>query len=284
MKKLKPFFSLLLIVVTIGLVTWYINAHPAIIHDFLSVNPLVFVLVLALYGAQLAALIQIYKYTIRLTGKIISNSENILLTSYSTVINFIGPLQSGPGFRALYLKKKHGLSFKKYATATLAYYVFYGAFSVAALFLGSTFWYIGFVILLVALGLAVFGTRIVGRFHLDGKWLPYLAVAAFVQVVIFALIYFVELRSIDSGTTIAQSLSYAGTANLSLFAALTPGAIGIREAFLVFTQSLHHISTNAILAASIIDRAVYICYLGILLGLGVTLHVKDRLQPKGDKN
>ncbi|MFS8118073.1 MAG: hypothetical protein ACMG55_06215 [Microcoleus sp.] len=284
MKRLKPFLSLVLVIATISLITWYVGAHPAIIHDFLSVSPLVLVLVLALYGAQLAALIQIYKYTIRLTGKMISNSENILLTSYSNVINFIGPLQSGPGFRALYLNKRHGISFKKYATATLAYYVFYGVFSMAALFLGSTFWYVGFMLLLAALGLTIFGERIVTGVRLDGKWLPHLAVAALVQVLIFSLIYFVELRSIDSSITISQSLSYAGTANLSLFAALTPGAIGIREAFLVFTQSLHHISTNIIVAASIIDRAVYVSYLGILLGLGVTLHVKDKLLPKDNKS
>jgi uncharacterized membrane protein YbhN (UPF0104 family) len=77
-----------------------------------------------------------------------------------------------------------------------------------------------------------------------------------------------------------QTLSYAGAANFSLYAALTPGAIGIREAFLVFSQGIHHISSSVIVAANVIDRAVFLLFLGLLF-VGVTLlHAKDKLGVK----
>jgi uncharacterized membrane protein YbhN (UPF0104 family) len=76
-----------------------------------------------------------------------------------------------------------------------------------------------------------------------------------------------------------------------MFAALTPGAIGIREAFLVFTQNLHHISSSTIVAANILDRAIYLVFLGLLFLLVVSTHAKDKLrvtqlharQKEGDK-
>jgi hypothetical protein len=73
-----------------------------------------------------------------------------------------------------------------------------------------------------------------------------------------------------------QAVVYGGAANFSLFVALTPGAIGFREAFLEFSRQLHHIPTSGILAASVIDRSVYVAFLGLLFLMTVGLHVGDR--------
>jgi uncharacterized membrane protein YbhN (UPF0104 family) len=69
-------------------------------------------------------------------------------------------------------------------------------------------------------------------------------------------------------------ITYTGAANFALFVALTPGAIGIREAFLLFTRHLHHISSANIVAANIIDRAIFIVVLGVLFGLTLGFHAK----------
>jgi uncharacterized membrane protein YbhN (UPF0104 family) len=91
-----------------------------------------------------------------------------------------------------------------------------------------------------------------------------LAAATFLQIAIVTLIYFVELRAVAPGTTFGQAVVYSGAANLALFVSLTPGAIGFRETFLVFSKHLHHVSNATIVTVNIIDRAMYIVLLLVL--------------------
>jgi uncharacterized membrane protein YbhN (UPF0104 family) len=108
--------------------------------------------------------------------------------------------------------------------------------------------------------------------------LGWLFAATAAQMTVQVVIFYTELRSVDASISFAQALTYTGAANFALFVSLTPGAIGIREAFLVFSQGLHHISSAAIVAANVIDRAVYLMLLGILFILVLSLHAKDKLR------
>jgi uncharacterized membrane protein YbhN (UPF0104 family) len=110
-----------------------------------------------------------------------------------------------------------------------------------------------------------------------------LFVATIVQLGVWALIFYIELSAIHTGAKPTQALAYGGTANLAVFVAMTPGAIGFREAFLAFTQKLHGIDTTNILAASIIDRAVYVVFLGALFLFILALHADRRFRVKLDK-
>ena len=107
-----------------------------------------------------------------------------------------------------------------------------------------------------------------------------LGVATLVQVLAVCAVYFVELRSLDPTVTLSQALAYTGAANFALFVALTPGAIGFREAFLLFSQKLHHIPNDIIVAANVLDRAIYILFLGALFVLVLVLHAGSKLQVK----
>jgi uncharacterized membrane protein YbhN (UPF0104 family) len=87
----------------------------------------------------------------------------------------------------------------------------------------------------------------------------------------------VQLNAVDPGITASQVAVYTGAANLALFVSFTPGAIGFRESFLVFTQQLHHISNSTIVAANTIDRSVYVLML-LILGLVIlATHARRRL-------
>jgi uncharacterized membrane protein YbhN (UPF0104 family) len=103
-------------------------------------------------------------------------------------------------------------------------------------------------------------------------------VATLAQLLVQVVIYSLELHAAGSHASLGQAVSYTGAANFALFAALTPGAIGIREAFLVFTHNLHHIGNNTIVAANIIDRAAYLVFLGILFVIVFGLHANRRLK------
>jgi uncharacterized membrane protein YbhN (UPF0104 family) len=104
--------------------------------------------------------------------------------------------------------------------------------------------------------------------------------ATLLQLALQAVIFGIELHNVDPGVSIGQIMSYTGVANLAIFVALTPGAIGIRESFLLFSQNLHHINSSTIVAAHVTDRAIYLLFLGILFVLVISLHAKDKLHVK----
>ena len=246
---------------------YYFTHHPEVGHQLQTTSLIVVVVILGLYLAGVTALALITIATVRLCHIKLSSRESLLLTAYSSIVNFFGPLQSGPAFRAIYLKTKHGLNLKKYAGATLMYYFFYGSFSVILLLSGVLKWWLvpvvvsGAVVTYVLLQQPVVSKRLQG---IDKRGWYFLALATLLQIIIVTVIYYVELQTVAPGTQVSQAIIYSGAANLSLFVSLTPGAIGFRESFLLFSQQLHHVSNSAIVAANILDRTLYVVLLLVL--------------------
>ncbi|HEX4662337.1 MAG TPA: lysylphosphatidylglycerol synthase domain-containing protein [Candidatus Saccharimonadales bacterium] len=281
MSNLKKILASLIIVATAVAFGYYIWAHPELLAQLAHVNPLVLGSLVLLYGSTLIVLSLILMFTLQLCSAKLAFRENLLLTCYTAIVNFFGPLQSGPGFRGIYLKRKHKVSLKKYTMASLIYYGFFALFSGVMLCAATKFWWISLLLLAVALIVVAALARLyTHRFGLNAKAIILLALATLAQVLVMVAIYFVELHSVNSHITLAQAVSYTGTANLSLFVSVTPGAIGIREAFLLFTTSLHHIPNATIIAVSVLDRAVYVVFLICIFGLSLTLHFKDKLGVK----
>ena len=159
----------------------------------------------------------------------------------------------------------------------------------AFLFVASTFWWL----IIPAVALASLISFLVisfakKQFEKKGKQiklqftrakLTRLVFLTLAQATTQAIIYGIELHSLHPiGFTIKRVISYTGAANFSLFVSLTPGAIGFREAFLEFSQKLHHFTTASILAANIIDRGVFLIFLGILFIIMLATHAKNKLK------
>lgn len=288
--KLRLFVGLGIIAITIAAFIWYITRHPEII-DQLKQTPLTTVAsLIALYTAILGALSAVLLASLQFYQKHMSTRENFLLNAYSSLVNFFGPGQSGPGFRAAYLKVKHSVKIKQYIFVTLLYYAFYALFSGMLLAAAAFVWW-QTVGLLVIIGLVC---AAVIKYYLRrnknildnsitkslAKPLCILGVATFAQVALLCVIYFIELHSLDGSISFGQAATYTGAANFALFISLTPGAIGFREAFLVFSQNLHHVPNDIIVAANILDRAVYILFLGLLFLVVLAMHANKTLQVK----
>lgn len=283
-KKIKIALGFLILAATIVVFIRYAATHPELFKQLGDTHPALIGLLVVLYLVWFGALVVILRVSLQLYGKTMTKQENLLLNAYSTLINFFGPGQSGPAFRGLYLKKRVGLRFKSYIFATLLYYGFYAVISAFMLFVGSRPWWQTVLVMTAA----ALGSTVVIRWY--GKKshikeagmnlinLGWLFAATAVQMLAQLAIFYAELRSVDSTISFAQALTYTGAANFALFVALTPGAIGIREAFLIFSQGLHHISQAIIIAANVIDRAVYLVFLGILFVLVLSLHAKDKLR------
>lgn len=279
----KPLIAIIVLLATITAFIHFFATHPEARQQLSQLSPLVIAILLALYAGFLVSLVLILKATLSLCRTSLPTTETLLLTIYSSIINFFGPLQSGPGFRGLYLKKRYGTKLKNYTLATLMYYGFFALWSGLCLLSGL----IG--------GYGVFGLSLLGFVGLGILlWAPSpwrerlqqfplraiagLALASLLQVVLVVVIYAVELKTVSPGVTTQQAIIYTGAANFALFVSLTPGAIGFRESFLLFSQQLHHIDSASIVSASLIDRGMYVLFLGLLGVLALSLHAKDRLK------
>ena len=288
-RTLKLILGPLIIIATLFGFGWYVSRNPQIIDQLAATSPLVITWIVILYMLSFFALAFSTALIVQLYNKRISYSENFLLTMYSSLVNFFGPTQSGPGVRAVYLKLKHGIKIRQFIFGTLLYYAWYGVLSGLMLLAPIVSWWQA---TLVAAVLAA-GSYMVIRLFMQKNSeatiaqvaLPrflqlfgMLGVVVAAQIACIAAVYYMELRSLDSSVDIISAISYTGAANFALFVAITPGAIGIREAFLVFSQQIHGISNDLIVAASVLDRAAYFLILGIMFVIVLVSHAGKRFK------
>lgn len=284
-RKIKTILGPIIVLATIGGFIYYAKTHPAVIDRLMDTPPVTVVSLLGLYAVWLVALMGVLYGNLALFGRRLDRQENFYVNAYSSIINFFGPGQSGPAVRAAYLKLKHGVSVKQYAFATLIYYGFYSLFSGIIIAAAALPWWSSLAFALAGTGaclavMTLLRMRKASLFKASRQSVvkPLLIIAGFtlMQITLQVIIYYVELHSIGTSASLGQTLIYTGAANFALFVALTPGAIGFREAFLLFSQRLHDISNEAIIAANILDRAVYIVFLGLLFVAVLILRTRSR--------
>lgn len=283
-KLLQRAIRALVLLLTVIVFSYYLWRHPELANQLRHTPLHVLAQVLLLYLAWFAAAGLALHATLRICGTPLRAGENILLNAYSTLVNFFLPGQGGVAVRGLYMKKRHQLPYSRYILATLLFYVCYAIVSAVMLLVSSRPWWqtcLGLAAV-IAGSLLVFGVyqRRTQTTVAEGASLTnvaFLLVASFCQVAAQAAIFGRELRAIDPAITLPQVVTYTGAANFSVFVALTPGAIGIRESFLMLTRSLHHIETATIMAASTLDRAVFLVFLGVLFLFSQAFHAKKQL-------
>jgi uncharacterized membrane protein YbhN (UPF0104 family) len=289
--SIKSVATVAIIVLTFGFFARFLATHPDYVENLLATSPWVIVAIVGVNLLGIGVLSVLYMYTLNLTGHTMPKKENFLLTIYSTIANFFGPLQSGPGVRAAYLKTRYKVSLKSYTLATLIYYGFFAIISAAMLGIGTLPWW---QTLLGVIAAGAGSYVLISFLHkkyakaaktltLSRRLLVGLFLLTLAQLLLIAIRYFVELRSIDPSVSVGQALSYTGAANFSLFVSITPDGIGIKEAFLLAAQSIHGINASTIVAASILDRATYMFTLFLLFLATLALHVKEQLHLRVSK-
>ncbi len=292
-KYIRTIVIVIIIGFTFGVFGYYLVTHPEVGKSVTSLDGLTLVLLTLAYLLTVLANAFVLLVSLRLLGKHVAFSENIALTSYSSVVNFFGPLQSGPGFRAAYLKKRHSVSLKNFFYVTLIFYGFYGLIN--GLVLGGAILLLAsnnlFALLLTTSLLAIVVAGWLLKRHISTlKFSPlirlnnrdfwFIGLGAAGLSVATALAYYIELLHVEPSITIGQTIVYTAAANLALFVSLTPGAIGFRESFLLLSQQLHGISSDTIIAASIIDRAFYVIFLLVLFLAILVFNIRSRFKIK----
>lgn len=290
---MNPTFSKLIgvgiVLLSVCVFFWFSYLHPEIVHSLKQTTGLTIVAIIAMYAGSIFALAFILAAMTWFFGKRLPISEYILLTAYSSLANFFGPGQSGPGVRAAYLKVKYGIDFKNFLFATLIYFSWLVSIS-GAMLIGPIFpWWLIIICMMVA---ASVGTLVIVRLAVQNRvaFVPLeckprlmrmvlmTGIGTALQLAFITAAYFVELHAIDTTITLSQAISFTGAANFSLFVSITPGAIGIREVFLLFTQGVHGVSVETIATASALDRAAYLVVLALLGLLVLLTHAGQRFR------
>jgi uncharacterized membrane protein YbhN (UPF0104 family) len=290
-KRLRPLISIVLLAAALLAGAYYLADHQQLLRQLVHTPLVVSLTVFGLYIAMFGVLMLILAASLRICHLSLTGRENGLLNAHSLFVNFFVPGQGGPAYRGAYLYKRHRLKIKSYIFVTLLYYLMYAVISIFLLFVSSRPWWQTLLAALIAFGI---GMATVRRYSQKKKFdmqaldlrpvnVLYLFLATALQAVVQVMIYAVELHNVDLHITLWQTITYTGAANMALFVALTPGAIGIRESFLILSERLHHISSAHIVLANLIDRSVYIIFLLCLVMLVLIRQLTSKRQTTGDK-
>ena len=284
-KTTKSLISLVIILITLFLVVYFLDNHKNLINKFLNISPLLLIEVFILYFVMLIVLVLIFKFTMKLNNIDLHFKNNLFLNMVSLFMNFFIPGQSGPIYRAYYMKTEHKLKIRQFSLSTLIYFGIYAV--IAVLFIGfGVFNVYLFILSLVILSL---GSYLFLRYYLKKKNADFkihlntlfkLAVVTLFQFIVQFVIYYLEIHSIKKNLPLKDVISYTGTAGLALFVALTPGAIGIRESFLLLTEKINHLNSSTIVFANLIDRSIYIAFLLVIGILIVIFHINKKINIK----
>jgi uncharacterized membrane protein YbhN (UPF0104 family) len=283
-RRVRRIVALVILIATVIVFVQFFARHSEHLDTIRHIQAWVVLAIIGFNIGVVVSLVFIYNFALELIGKRLSLKEQFLLTAYSSIANFFGPLQSGPGLRTIYLKAKHKIRVRDYILVTMVYYGIFTSLSALFLFGGSRPWWQA-LLLFIAVAFAAYWAvqwfshrGSVRSFQPNPKVLGGLLIAVFFQLCFITGYYFVELRAINPHVSLSQAISYSGAANFALFVALTPDAIGIRETFLLLSTKLHHISTADIISANLIDRVVYALFLGLLFLLILSLHSGTKIK------
>src|ERR1017187_4886782 len=148
--------TFIILALTIIGAVYYLVKHRSLLTQLGHISPWVIVVVFLLYVVLFGVLMLILDATLKLCRIKLSKQENVLLNAYTLIINnffIIG--QNGPIFRGYYLKTRHNLKVRNYASVTLLYFLIYGIISVFFISLGSQAWWLTTLLGIVMVGMAV---------------------------------------------------------------------------------------------------------------------------------
>lgn len=296
----------LFILVIVLFIYYYLNNKESFA-KLQQIHPAILLLIIVLQFGVIVTNILFYKYSLSFFGARIELKDNYKVIVRSSLINFFGFLQGGTGYRAFFAKRYFNINYKKFsllfAVNTILVFAvsgLMGLIGVSARILSSgwnesnliVFAFFLLTLSGIVLVLSVRERYSILQFHAFARlreivkqWHTLVSYRSFVlrlfvvavcQFVIMTIVYGMELATLGYNPDLFGLLIYTAVANFSLLVALTPSAIGIREGLLIFSQNSLGVSTEAVVLAGTMDRAVYFILLVIM---AVSLYVL-RIRPR----
>ena len=210
--------------------------------------------------------------------------DGFLITAASTLVNQL-PVPGGILSRGYYLKRKHNLTYTKFASSTFA--IFFCSLAINGLIglIALIYWKVSTgntlpIILLVAfIGMlipilvfwipldriklpekiqrwshqAVEGWMMIGR---NPGLLIKLTISQAVLVVLLSFRYLIAFRMLSQNVTLSQTLLFASASILTQLVSIAPGGLGVREAIVAAVATVLGFDTGTSVVAVSLDRLV----------------------------
>jgi uncharacterized membrane protein YbhN (UPF0104 family) len=226
-------------------------------------------------------------------NKSIAIFESLYVSLISSVGNYFAPVGAGLGFRAIYLKRRHGLAYGDFITTVAGNYLLVflttsaaGLIALAIVYqrTGQAYWVLTavftslFIIdfMFMSVKVARFIANLLKRLRFakfvadlfqriiegwllvigDKRLVTRLLGLTAIGFPLLLLTIFLVLSSLNIHVAFSSLLMLAALSSLSVFINITPGNIGVKEAVFIFSSQVIGLTTPQILAYSLIDRGV----------------------------
>ncbi len=285
----KKFLTLAVLI----LFVWYFIANLESFKPILDIK-IPFLILVAVADVALMLYNSIFlKLIVQPFNKILPLKESTYVSVLSSIGNFFAPAGGGLGFRAIYLKKKHNLSYTDYISTLSGNYVivffctsFFGLLALASLFQERS---PQFTVLALVFGVILVTSlvtmmlkplskqtlekikiiklrKLVGLLNqvangwdIIKKDTRLLLKLIFVTALSFATSCFITkviALSLGIGITLPEVVLMSAIGSLSFVINITPANIGIKEAVYVFSATVLGLSGPEVLSIALVDRGV----------------------------
>jgi len=306
-KYLRLGLSILVLI----LFCYYFIGNKDKFQPLLNINPLLLVMISLIYALSVASNGIFTKLIIKPFNVTISLTEGVFLAIISSVGNFFAPAGAGYGLRAVYLKRRHGLSYTNYSATLAGYYILsimiYAILGlVAVLLLRSNE---GPNYIIIALGLTGallfslffslvripsnkaggdkggvahkvlhFAAMITKGWHeiyMDHNLLMQLVALTLGSLALNMIMIGAIVFALHLSTSFAAILLYSVLGFLSIFFNVTPGNIGIKEGVILFSASVLGFSLSQVILIAVVERGMV--FLSLLYLWGISEGIKRKL-------
>lgn len=274
------------------LFAYYFAQNREKFRPLLDINPILLIIISVLYSASVSINGVFTKLIVEPFKVFISLREGVFLAIISSVGNFFAPAGAGYGLRAVYLKKKHNLSYTNYSVTLAGYYVLIimvnSLMGLLALLLLRKHDGSNYMLIFAALLGALLFSLIFSVFDLSEKHSPKTSnrilkkvfnffimisrgwkeisvnrslMLRLIALTIFSLALNMGLValivvSLHFSTSVAAIMLYSVLGVLSMFFNITPGNIGIKEGITLFSAGVMGFSLNQVILIAIVERGV----------------------------
>jgi len=202
----------------------------------------------------------------------ISFLESFKVSNNSNLLNYFTPFRGGAGYRALYFKNMYNLNFKNFSKTLIIYYIFTfvqctGVLLICLMNPQKFNYFFVFSIIFFSITAFLFFNK---KYSFTNEIRNILNINVvllrvfFIQLALlasFALNNYFIFKFLNINLNYNSVLILTCIGVLSTLLSLTPGSIGVREAFFIYFNDLINLTTFEIMQHSLLDRSINIVLL-----------------------
>jgi uncharacterized membrane protein YbhN (UPF0104 family) len=286
--RVRRSWGWVLTVATIVIGAAYLWTQRDALHDVSLDNPWALGALVAVLAVNLVASNEMNLVMVNRAGADMRRTESFWVTWIATLLNGVTPARAGAAFRAVYMKRNHGLTYAAFASTVLGYYVavaFVAASLTAVTLLVAEIegseavqlvsW---LVLILVLVTVSVPRVRpgdgwLRGRLaDFTGRWrdqlrrpreLALIVFLALVQVLSSIGALWSAASAIGLDLTMGEAVTIGAAGTLATLVAITPGSLGVYEGTVAITGGLLGASAPLLVVAALVQRLVYVALLSV---------------------